>query len=98
MITCEVIEKFNLGEFNKLKNIKRKGIDKKGTLFVGDTFECDKEMADYLTGNNANKKVVVKIIEVTPEEIKEEKVEVIEDPYYDYEESKKKNKKKKDRK
>lgn len=64
MIKCEVIEKFDLKDFGKLKNIQRKAADIKGSLFVGDTFECDKEMADYLLGNNALNKTVVKVIEV----------------------------------
>lgn len=69
MIKCEVIEKFDLKDFDKLKNIQRKSLDVKGSLFVGDTFECDKNMVDYLTGNNALNKVVVKVIEVKPEEV-----------------------------
>ena len=64
MIKCEVIEKFNLKDFAKLKNVKRVAKDVEGKLFVGDTFECDETMADYLTGNNVLKKAVVKIIEV----------------------------------
>ena len=71
MIKCEVIEKFNLKDFGKLKNIERVGINKEGTLFVGDTFECDEEMAKYLTGDNALKKVVVKVIEVKQPKIKD---------------------------
>ncbi len=68
MIKCEVIEKFNLKDFAKLKNIKRVGKDVEGKLFEGDTFECDEAMADYLTGNNVLKKAVVKIIEVAKKE------------------------------
>jgi len=64
MIKCEVISRFDLKDFGKLKNIQRKSVDVKGSLFVGDTFECDKEMADYLLGNNVLNKTVVKVIEV----------------------------------
>ena len=71
MIKVEVIKRFDLKEFDKLKNIERKSVDVKGTLFVGDKFECDEEMAKYLTGNNPIEKIVVKVIEVIPE--KEEK-------------------------
>ena len=67
MIKCEVIKEFTLEKFDELKNIQRKGIDTKGKLYVGDTFECNKEMADYLMGDNKNKQVVVKVIEVEPE-------------------------------
>ena len=75
MIKCEVIEKFDLKDFDKLVDIQRKAIDVKGKLFVGDTFKCEKEMAEYLTGNNALGKTVVKIIEVEP--VKKEKSEKI---------------------
>lgn len=66
MIKCEVIERFDLKDFSKLKNIQRKATNVEGKLFVGDTFECDEDMADYLLGNNILKKVVVKVIEVEP--------------------------------
>ena len=71
MIRVEVIEKFDLKAFNELKNIKRAGKDVQGSLFVGDTFECTEKMVDYLTGNNALGKAVVKVIEVEPEAVKE---------------------------
>lgn len=66
MIKCEVIKEFTLERFDELKNIQRKSFDTKGKLYVGDTFECDKEMADYLMGDNKDKQVVVKVIEVEP--------------------------------
>lgn len=66
MIRCKVIEQFTLKDFDKLSNIKRKSIEEKGKLFVGDEFECDEKMASYLTGDNEKKKVVVKVIEVLP--------------------------------
>lgn len=75
MIKCEVIKNFSLKEFDKLKNIQRKNLDTKGKLYVGDTFDCDKKMADYLTGNNLKGDVVVKVIEVIPEEDVFEKYE-----------------------
>ena len=75
MIRCEVIKEFTLERFSELKNIQRRSFDTKGKLYVGDTFECDKEMADYLMGDNKDRQVVVKVIEVEPEIIiDEEKV------------------------
>lgn len=68
MIKCEVIKEFTLERFDELKNIQRKRIDSKGKLYVGDTFECDKNLAEYLTGKNEKGKVVVKVIETIPEE------------------------------
>lgn len=80
MIKCKVIEKFSLKDFNKLKNIERVSLDTEGELYVGDQFECDQKMADYLTGNNILKKTVVEIIEVDPEseqEVTEQEVQAV---------------------
>lgn len=68
MIKVEVIEKFTYAKYEEIKDtLKRKSVDEKGMLFVGDTFECDKETVEYLTGGNPLGKVVVKVIEVEPE-------------------------------
>lgn len=75
MIKCEVVENFDLKAFGELKNIVRKSKDDKGKLYVGDTFECSQQMAEYLTGNNPLRKAVVKIVEVQPEKKEEPKVE-----------------------
>lgn len=76
MVKCEVIEKFTLKEFDKLKNIERaSNIGKYGELNPRDTFECDEEMAKYLTGDNALNKVVVKVIEVEPKEVEQTPLE-----------------------
>ena len=69
MIKVEVINKdFTLKKFDELKNVTRKSVEEKGKLFKGDTFECDEKMVDYLTGNNPLNEVVVKVIEIMPEE------------------------------
>ena len=73
MISCEVIENFTLENFGKLKNVKKVLNRKENEFGLKDTFECNKEMVDYLTGNNPFNKVVVKVIEVIPEENQEEK-------------------------
>jgi len=67
MIKCETIENFTLENYSKLKNVKKVISRKENEFGVRDTFECDEKMADYLTGNNALNKVVVKVIEVIPE-------------------------------
>ena len=72
MFKCVVTEEFTLKEFDKLQNIKRARINTYGRLYKGDTFECDEEMVDYLTGKNDLNKVVVKVIEVP--NIKEAKI------------------------
>jgi len=66
MIKVEVIEDFNLKDFHKIKNLKRKCVDFEGKLFEGDTFECTKEMCEYLDGGNKLKKSFIKVIEVQP--------------------------------
>ena len=75
MIKVEVIERFTLRDFNKLKNLVRKSYGTDGELFVGDIFECDEDMYEYLTKTNVLKKPFVKLIEVIPT-----KVEVKETP------------------
>lgn len=74
MIKCEVIKDFKLEKFDELKNIirYRESQNQHGMLYLKDTFECTEDMAEYLSGNNKDKYVVVKIIEVIPEEIKKE--------------------------
>lgn len=67
MIKCEVIENFTLEKFGQLKNVKKVMNRKNNEFGVRDTFECDKEMADYLLGNNVLKKTVVRVVEVEPE-------------------------------
>ena len=73
MIKVEVTEDFTLEKFNELKNIIRKTKEQEGKLFIGDIFECDEKMADYLTGNNPINRAVVKVIEVIPEKENTEK-------------------------
>lgn len=66
MIKMIVLQNFTLGRFDEIKNLVRAKASKKGVLYVGDTFECEKELADYLLEPDANGKVLVKVIEVTP--------------------------------
>ena len=78
MIKLEVIEDFTLKDFHKLDNIKRIRLDQKGKLFVGDTFECDEEMAKYLLGDNPLHRPVVNISEIKPEKKVEEESKINE--------------------
>lgn len=68
MVKVEVIENFTLEQFDKLEDIERIAVEEKGKLFKGDKFKCEKEMAEYLLGNNPKNKTVVKVVEVEPEE------------------------------
>lgn len=91
MVKCQVIEKFTLKDFDKLQNLKRSNLDEKGWLYVNDEFECDEDMARYLTGANAKNKVVVKILEVDTTEMPKLK----EEPKEEIKPKKKKTTKKK---
>lgn len=67
MVKCEAIKDFTLRDFDKLHNIVRKNLDQEGKIFAKDVFECDETMATYLSGANAKKQVVIKVLEVIPE-------------------------------
>ena len=73
MIKVKALQEFTYGKFNEIKNLERHDINKneQGRLYEKDTFECTKEMAEYLTGKCGY--TLVKVIEVIPEEVKEEK-------------------------
>ena len=79
MVKCEVIQQFTLSRFGELKNVVRRTNGKDGELYVGDTFECSQELAEYLTGKNEKGKVVVKVIEVKPIKVKKELVKSLEE-------------------
>lgn len=68
MIKVEVIDNFTLEKYDELKNIERHSNSSGNYFKVRDIFECTEEMAKYLTGNNDQKKVVVKVLEVIPNE------------------------------
>lgn len=72
MVKVKALREFTYGDFNKIKNLERHDINKKenGRLYEKDTFECTKEMAEYLTGGCGY--VLVQVIEVIPVEVKEE--------------------------
>lgn len=66
IIKCEVIKKFTLKDFGKLKDVKKVVNRKKDEFDIKDTFKCEKEMADYLMGENPFNKIVIKVLEVEP--------------------------------
>ena len=66
IIKCEVIKKFTLKDFGKLKDVKKVVNRKKDEFDIKDTFKCEKEMADYLMGENPFNEIVIKILEVEP--------------------------------
>lgn len=68
MIKVEATQQFTLEKFNEIKNLKRKSQEEEKTIFVGDVFECSQKMAEYLLGKNDKGVVVIKVIEIIPEE------------------------------
>lgn len=81
MIKVEALQDFTLARFDEIENIERAGKNLKGYINKNDKFECEKELCDYLLGENPLGKAVVKVIEVIPAkvEIKEEPKEIIEE-------------------
>lgn len=69
MIRAKATLEFTLDKFNELKKLERKDLNKnkKGTIYIGDVFECDKGMARYLLGDNDKKAIVIEVLEVIPE-------------------------------
>lgn len=95
MIKVEVIEDFKYAKFDEIKDtITRYNPNKKeeGKLYVKDTFECDEETCEYLTGKNPIKKVVVQIIEIAPE-IKTSEEKIAPKVFEEHKPNKKKKKK-----
>lgn len=70
MFKVKALREFTYGSFDKIKNLERHNKEKKkeGTLYAGDIFECTEKMAQYLTGECGY--VLVRVIEVIPEEVK----------------------------
>lgn len=76
MVKCEAIDSFTLERFKELRNVVKKMEKPENRFDAGDIFECEDEMAKYLTGENSKNKVVARVLEVIPAKIetKEEKV------------------------
>ena len=72
MVKVQAIIDFNYKNYNKVKDLQPINKIQEGKIFVGDIFNVEDDEAKYLTGENKNKIVAVKILEVIPE-IKEEK-------------------------
>ena len=72
MVKVQAIIDFNYKNYNKIKDLQPVNKIQEGKIFAGDIFNVEDEEAKYLTGENKNKIVAVKALEVIPE-IKEEK-------------------------
>ena len=72
MVKVQAIIDFNYKNYNKIKDLQPTNKMQEGKIFAGDIFNVEDDEAKYLTGENKNKIVAVKVIEVIPE-IKEGK-------------------------
>ena len=82
MVKVQAIIDFNYKNYNKIKDLQPANKIQEGKMFAGDIFNVEDDEAKYLTGENKNKIVAVKVIEVIPEiriiKDKEEAKEIIE--------------------
>ena len=72
MAKVQAIIDFNYKNYNKIKDLQPANKMQEGKIFAGDIFNVEDDEAKYLTGENKDKIVAVKVLEVIPE-IKEEK-------------------------
>ena len=72
MVKVQAIIDFNYKNYIKIKDLQPANKMQEGKIFAGDIFNVEDDEAKYLTGENKNKIVAVKVLEVIPE-IKEEK-------------------------
>lgn len=70
MIKVKALEGFSFGRFKEIKNlIRTNSEDREGHISKDDIFECNEEIAKYLTNEieNPAKRKLVEVIEVIPE-------------------------------
>ena len=82
MVKVQAIIDFNYKNYTKIKDLQPTNKIQEGKIFAGDIFNVEDEEAKYLTGENKNKIVAVKVLEVIPSiriiKDKEEAKEIIE--------------------
>ena len=82
MVKVQAIIDFNYKTYTKIKDLQPANKIQEGKIFAGDIFNIEDDEAKYLTGENKNKIVAVKVIEVIPSmkiiKDKEEAKEMIE--------------------
>lgn len=66
MVKVQAIIDFNYKNYNKIKDLKPTNKIQEGKIFAGDIFNVEDDEAKYLTGENKNKIVAVKVLEVIP--------------------------------
>lgn len=76
MVKVQAIIDFNYKNYNKIKDLQPTNKMQEGKIFAGDIFNVEDDEAKYLTGENKNKIVAVKVLEIIPEIKEEEKITV----------------------
>lgn len=66
MVKVQAIIDFNYKNYNKIKDLQPTNKIQEGKIFTGDIFNVEDDEAKYLTGENKNKIVAVKVLEVIP--------------------------------
>lgn len=72
MVKVQAIIDFNYKNYTKIKDLQPANKIQEGKIFAGDILNVEDDEAKYLIGENKDKIVAVKVLEVIPE-IKEEK-------------------------
>ena len=74
MVKVQAIIDFNYKNYTKIKDLQPANKMQEGKIFAGDIFNVEDDEAKYLTGENKNKIVAVKVLEVIPETKEEKKI------------------------
>ena len=73
MVKVQAIMEFTYKNYTKIKDLQPANKIQEGKIFAGDIFNVEDDEAKYLTGENKNKIVAVKVLEIIPEIKEEEK-------------------------
>ena len=73
MVKVQAIIDFNYKNYTKIKDLQSANKIQEGKIFAGDIFNVQDDEAKYLTGENKNKIVAVKALEIIPEIKEKEK-------------------------
>ena len=68
MVKVQAIIDFTYKNYKQIKDLESKNIKQEGKIFAGDIFNVEDDEAKYLTGENKNNIVAVKVLEVKPAE------------------------------
>lgn len=70
MVKVQAIIDFNYKNYTKIKDLQPINKMQEGKIFLGDIFNVEDKEALYLTGENKDRIVAVKVLEVIPDKPK----------------------------